>query len=145
MKTVFKTKGIYARKINPEEEFSNYQPTKLGSMWKVAIGEKEEPFYDIVSFYERSSLSRKSTTACQYCADNYIVKGEIFGIADWHKKRGCYNAQFENVLIGDNYAEFGNDEFLFNCKVIDDFLYLDITNKKTGDSDTDIYRYIPWF
>ena len=57
MKTPFKTKGIYARKINPEKELTNYKPTKLGSMWKAAIGEKEEAFYEIIWFSENYRFS----------------------------------------------------------------------------------------
>ena len=40
----FRTDGIYVRKTNPETDLTNYSPpTKLTSIWKLAIGEKIEP------------------------------------------------------------------------------------------------------
>ena len=144
MKTPFKTKGIYARKINPEKEFINYKPTKLGNMWKVAIGEKEEPIYEIIWFSEKYSISINDNEEKQYCADYSKMIGEILGLADWHKKRSCRHAEYIDVFIDEKYFEFGDDDLLFSGNISDDILYLTITNIKTEEFVSEILRYIPW-
>lgn len=138
----FKTKGIYARKINPEKELENYKPTKLGSLWKATIGEKEEAFYEIVWFAEDYQYFEKKEK--KYCADYSNMTGEIFDLADWQKNRGSSYAKYKNVIFDGYKFEFGDKEVVFSGYINDDLLYLTITNPKTKESISKKLRYIPW-
>jgi hypothetical protein len=144
MKTPFKTKGIYARKINPEKELTNYKPTKLGSMWKAAVGEKDNAFYEIVWFSEIYSFTEDDSNEKKFCADYSNMTGEIFGLADWQKNRGFSYAKYKNVVYDESQFEFGDEHTTFFGSSFDDFLYLRILNKKTGESISEKLRYIPW-
>jgi len=144
MKTPFKTKGIYARKISPEKELTNYKPTKLDSMWKAAIGEKEEAFYEIICFSENYRFPEDDSKEKEFCADYSNMNGEIFGLADWQKNRGCTYAEYKNVVYDENRFEFGDGNTSFSGRFYDDILYLRITNKETGKSISKKLRYIPW-
>jgi len=140
----FKTKGIYARKINPDKELTNYKPTKLGSIWKAAIGDKEEAFYEIIWFSEIYNFNDSSSEEKQYCADYSNMTGEIFGLSDFHKNRGSNCAEYKNVKFDEKRFEFGNETVLFSGSFVEDFLYLHIKNIITGESLSEKLRYVPW-
>lgn len=144
MNTPFKTKGIYARKMNPEKELTNYKPTKLGSMWKAAIGEKEEAFYEIIWFRENYRFINDDSKEKEFCADYSNMTGEIFGLADRQKNHGCRNAKYKNVLFDENGFEFGDENATFSGSCYDDILYLSIRIQETGELISLELRYIPW-
>ena len=144
MNPPFKTKGIYARKLNPKKELNNYKPTKLGSLWKAAIGEKEEAFYEIIWFSENYSFNQNDLEEKKYCADYTNMNGEIFDLVDWHKGRGCFYSEYKDVIFNDYSFEFGDNDVSYTGSIHDDILYLKITDKETGDSISEKLRYLPW-
>lgn len=144
MKTPFKTQGIYARRINSEKELNSFKPTKFESIWKAAIGEKEELIYKIIWFSEIPSNPLEASRTKQYCADYANRIGEIFELADWLKTRGSSYAEYQNIFFDEKKFEFGNDKLSFIGGDHDDILYLIIKNKITGESVKEQLRYIPW-
>jgi hypothetical protein len=144
MQPPFKLKGTYVRKINPFTEFPNYKPTKLESMWKAAIGEKEEAFYVIIWFTANYTVSPIGSDEKTYCADYSKNKGELLELVDWHKNKIAYNAAYKNVKFDERRFEFGDEQRKFSGSFSEDILNLRITNKVTGESFTEQLRYIPW-
>jgi len=141
MKTPFKINGIYAIKINPEEKFSNYKPTKLGNMWKAAIGDKEEACYEVLSFTKNYNYSKDNSEENEYCADYSNIMGEIFSIADSPRNYHC--AKYINVEFNENSFVFGDDKLSFSGRFFEDTLRLHIKNIKTGETISQKLRFIP--
>ena len=148
MELKFKTKGIYARKVDFEKEF-NYKPTKLGNIFRAAVGEKENAIYDIIcfkEFYPLFSNDCKEPKINAHYAKN--MSGEIFSLADWFENRCCNN--IENVVFRGKAFVFEEKEmkfsgFLRDKDYFDDTICLYITNKETKESiSRGEFRYIPW-
>lgn len=144
MITPFKTEGIYARKINPEKELTNFKSTRFGSMWKAAIGKKEEAFYEIIWFSENDSLTNEVSEENKYCAGYSCMSGEIFRLADWHKNRGCVYAKYKNVVFDEKRVEFSDGNVEFKGFFKNDIFSLFITDRDSLEDFIEKYRYIPW-
>ena len=150
MKIPFKTKGIYAYKIDPDKDLVNYKQTKLDNIWNAVVGKKEEAYYQIVCFqkdYSQRNFSTHSeepddSTERKFCATCRLTTGEIFYLADMAPKwRGGYGSEYGNVLFEGNRINFVVKEIPFQGFFDDDG---DILYLKIGDSDNEKFRYVPW-
>jgi hypothetical protein len=154
MNTPFKTKGIYIRKVDADKELSNYKPTKLGSIWKAAIGEKEGSFYRFLlfskvyksPFSENYKSSKDYDEEKEYCVEysNAHIVEEILEFVDRQKKTYSSNPTYKNVVFENNKFEFGDERAAFYGFIYDDILQLRISLKEKGGLICEEYRYIPW-
>jgi hypothetical protein len=137
----FKLKGIYARKLDPKKDLINYKQSKIGSIWKAALGEKEEPFYEILWFSRKWDF--KNQKLGNYSVAYAIMTGEIFDLSDWNKTTGG-SSKYGNVIFEEDKFEFSDKETVFSGYLFEDLLLLTVLNKKTGISESNTLRYVPW-
>lgn len=145
IKPAFKTKGVYARRIDPNKDLINYKSTKLDQMWNIAIGRKEGYFYTIISFTENLDFSKGliNTPILGYGAHYSIMVGELFELVDHHKNRGYSSCEYKDIFYRGSIVKFGTEGLLFSGYLQDDFLRIDINN--TADYSANMkFRYIPW-
>lgn len=145
MKPPFKIRGIYARKLDPKKEIINHNQTKLGSIWKIATGEKEESFYEIIAFSTMHSFSEAESITNRFCANYNCMYGEIFNLVDGHKCRASSSYKFKNVIYDEKTFEFSNENTKFSGQFYEeDILQLSMINLKTAENIIENLRYIPW-
>lgn len=143
--STFKLNGIYARKIDPKKELTNYNPTKLGSIWKAASGKKEKEFYEIIQFIKIHNPKYKFENTTNICVDYSNMYGDIFELTDGRKSKGCSKySKYKNLELDTDRFKFGNETINFSGVINEDLLYLYINHNETGDTISHVLRFIPW-
>lgn len=137
----FRIDGVYVKKINPEEEFSNYKPTKLKSMWKIAQGKKEYDYYRILYFKEKY-VSPNEKKTIEYEADLTTMHGELIMIVD--SSRSSTYRSFDFVEIHDDGFSMSNDEIYVSGNFKKPLVRVSIYIKNSGETENFTMRFIPW-
>lgn len=137
----FRTDGVYVTKINPEEEFPDHKPTKLGSMWKIAQGKREFDYYRILYFKEKF-ISLNNTYPKIYEADFKTMEGELIMIVD-SCKLSIYKS-FENIEISNSGFSMSNEKLSISGNFTTPLVQVSINIKSSDETENFKMRFIPW-
>lgn len=143
IKPPFKTKGIYFREVDAETELENAKSTKLGKIWNVMIGKKEDNFYDYIVFFNQYDDNTYSPEIIGYFADYYNMAGQITSLVNWQKNKGPSYNKFI-VKVNENKFEFGNEKRKFYGSINEDIMNLTIQYYPSLKTYNYILRYLPW-
>jgi hypothetical protein len=143
----FRTDGIYVRKTNPETDLINYTPpTKLGSIWKIAIGENNDPIYDLIRFVKEVDYDSNGNKSIGFSVDCICISGELLDLVDRYKGRKISGSNYINLsYIYDKVLFENNDRsvrFIGEC--IENLINFDIRHSNNKDVHQQTYRFIPW-
>ncbi len=138
-KLLFRTTGIYVRKIDPTT-ITNHSSSKLAKIWEITTKGRSEHAYHLFWFSENQEyLSEKS-----YFGGTSAMFGELLSLADHHKFRSKFHIDFKTIQFTDHSISFENDSHSYSGTFpSDDILFLRQTDKLTGKTTTEKYRWIP--